>query len=177
MWNRHVILAALTELGEKGRLGRPCRPDEVLDLERRLDVRLPDAYRDFVLRVGDGGPGHGLWPLRRSVRWADRGVYAPRYLATPFPFTSRVPAEYFEDLDEEDHYDEVLTGSMILAELGHGTYFRLVVTGSASGQVWRDEVRGERGLIPGLDFGDWYVNWLRRLGVLKGMPAGRRRLV
>ncbi|GAA4300999.1 SMI1/KNR4 family protein [Actinomadura luteofluorescens] len=180
MWNRQVVLAALASLGDKGELGPPCRLEELLDLERRLDVRLPESYRDFVLRVGDGGagPGHGLWPLRRSAKWADRGVYAPRYLATPFPFTARVPGERFEELDEHADYEDALTGSMIIAEIGHGAYFRMVVTGASPGRVWRDEVRGLRGaLTPGLDFADWYANWLLRLGALKGTPAGRRRLV
>ncbi|MFA1542277.1 SMI1/KNR4 family protein [Actinomadura monticuli] len=180
MWNRHVILAALASLGDKGELGPPCPLDHVVDVERRLDVRLPSSYRNFVLQVGDGGagPGQGLWPLRRSIRWADRGVYAPRYLATPFPFTARVPGEYFDDLDEGGHYDDLLTGSMIIAEIGHGSYFRMVVTGPTSGQVWRDDVRRPGGsLSPGLDFADWYTNWLKRLGALAGTPRGRRRLV
>ncbi|MEU9838452.1 SMI1/KNR4 family protein [Actinomadura sp. NPDC048032] len=179
MWNRHVILAALATLGDRGELGPPCRSEDVLDLERRLDVRLPDSYRDFVLRVGDGGagPGHGLWPLGRSARWADRGAYAPRYLATPFPFTARVPAERFDELDEHGNHEDALTGSVIIAEIGHGAYFRMVVTGAAPGRVWRDEVRAPGGaLTPGLDFADWYANWLVRLGALKGTPAGRRRI-
>jgi len=175
MWNRHVILAALALLGDKGELGPPCQLEHVVDLERRLDVRFPESYRDFVLQVGDGGagPGQGLWPLRRSARWADRGVYSPRYLATPFPFTARVPGEYFDDLDDDD----LLTGSMVIAEIGHGSYFRMVVTGETCGRVWRDDVRLGGSLSPGLDFADWYTNWLQRLGVLKGSPRGRRRLV
>ncbi|MCP9952931.1 SMI1/KNR4 family protein [Actinomadura madurae] len=180
MWNRHVMLAALALLGDKGELGPPCRLDHVVELERRLDVRLPESYRDFVLRIGDSGagPGQGLWSLGRSIRWADRGVYAPRYLATPFPFTARVPGEYFDDLDEDGHHDDPLTGSMIIAEIGHGAYFRMVVTGATRGRVWRDDVGLPGGaLSPGLDFADWYTNWLQRLGVLNGPPRGRRRLV
>ncbi|QKG23135.1 hypothetical protein ACTIVE_4776 [Actinomadura verrucosospora] len=80
-------------------------------------------------------------------------------------------------MDDYGHHDDALTGSMIIGEIGTHTYFRLVVTGPARGQVWRDEVAANGDLIPGLDFADWYLNWLRRLGALKGSQTGRRRLV
>ncbi|NDU75807.1 SMI1/KNR4 family protein [Actinomadura sp. DSM 109109] len=178
MWNPPVILSALSLLGDKGVLGPPRRLDDIVELEQRFDIRLPETYRNFVLQIGDGGagPGQGLWSLRRSIRWADRGVYAPRYLATPFPFTARVPGEYFDELDVDGHHDDLLTGSMIIAEIGQGAYFRLVVTGATRGRIWRDDVCLPGGaLSPGLDFADWYTNWLQRLGVLNGTPRGRRR--
>ncbi|GAA2456259.1 hypothetical protein GCM10010191_89540 [Actinomadura vinacea] len=180
-----MILAGLASLRERGPLPRegfelrpPLELEYVLALERSHEVRLPESYRNFVLQVGDGGAGphHGLWPLHRSARWVGHGPpYGPGYLAIPFPFTTRVPAECFDELDDDGDYDDVLTGSMIITEIGCGAFFRLIVTGPASGQVWRDEVSVGGALVPGPDFGEWYLSWLRGVGAVKGTPTGRRR--
>lgn len=65
-----------------------------------------------------------------------------------------------------DHSD-LLTGSMIIAEIGCEAFERLVVTGPAGGQVWREELQFDGGaLTPGPDFRKWYLRWLRRLGAI-----------
>ncbi|WP_433476797.1 hypothetical protein ACQPZP_06885 [Spirillospora sp. CA-142024] len=145
LWNRDEILAGLASLGERGGLGAPWRLEQVLDLEGRYEVRLPESYRSFVLEVGD-----------------------------------RVTAEALDDEIGDRHidYDDLLTGSMIIADIGCGAFERLVVTGPAAGQVWREELRfGGGALTPGPDFGAWYLSWLRRVGAVKAPPGLRRRLV
>ncbi|MFA1545275.1 SMI1/KNR4 family protein [Actinomadura chokoriensis] len=190
LWNRDEIIGGLASLAESGPLPRdgyelrpPLRPEAVLAVERGHGIRLPESYRSFVLEVGDGGAGphHGLWSLHRAAGSAGVGPpYGPGYLATPFPYTRRVTTKALDDEIGARHmdYDDLLTGSMIIAEIGGGAFMRLVVTGPAAGQVWREELPFDGGaLTPGPDFGDWYLRWLRRVGAVDAAPGGRRRLI
>ncbi|MFF5421759.1 hypothetical protein ACFY8K_37000 [Streptomyces misionensis] len=55
--------------------------------------------------------------------------------------------------------DYSVAGTLVLGEIGCGTFARLVVTGTDAGQVCLDD-RSWGGLTPGPDFHDWYTAWL-----------------
>ncbi|MFB7594674.1 hypothetical protein [Streptomyces sp. NPDC056160] len=57
---------------------------------------------------------------------------------------------------------KLVTGSMIISDMGCGAFVRLVVTGAASGQVWFDTLATDDTLTPGPAFGDWYQAWERQ---------------
>lgn len=71
----------------------PLTPEELAELEGQVGVRLPEGYREFLLRVGAGGagPAHGLFPVVKEAdgRWRWRGdgarLTALERLAEPFP--------------------------------------------------------------------------------------------
>ncbi|MFI0352397.1 SMI1/KNR4 family protein [Actinomadura sp. 9N407] len=176
LWNRDEVLAGLASR-EDSYLRPPLPLEDALAFERRNGIILPESYRSFITEVGDGGAGpeNGLWPLHRSARWTGREpAYGPGYLARPFPYTRRVSAESFEAMDDVEDYEDALTGSLIIAEIGCGAFIRLVATGEASGQAWRDTVDQGGALTPGPDFGEWYLRWLRPGERTTG---GRQRLV
>ena len=56
--------------GHGMRLEPPLPEDEVAAIEARLGVALPEEYRGFVTRVGDGiaVPGYGLFRLASALR-------------------------------------------------------------------------------------------------------------
>ncbi|MFJ5234854.1 SMI1/KNR4 family protein [Kitasatospora sp. NPDC088391] len=114
-------------------------------------VALPASYRSFLSTVADGGAGphHGLLGLAEDVdeEEALHDVRAeclrPGFLARVF-----VPAA-----------ERSMEGTLVLGEVGCGTFSHLVVTGPDAGRVWYDDqVWGAR--TPGPDFRDWYTAWL-----------------
>jgi len=165
-WNQNEIRARLMVLAgddpsrHHGRyeLGPVLSKEQVRRFEQRYGVTLPESYRSFVTTVGDGGAGpyNGLWSLSRAYGPEDEAWW-PGFLATPFPHTLAVgPDSLGDDYDQ----DELVTGSMILADVGCGASARLVVTGAARGQVWFDHLGIDSTLEPGPDFRDWYLGWL-----------------
>ncbi len=148
---------------------------EVAAFETRHRVTLPDAYRSFVLEVGNGGAGpyYGLFPLDGdglAGPWREER-FRPGHLATPFPHTRawnpdhHVPAPGrpgpANSMTEDEYFDDRwTTGSLVIAEFGCGAFHRLVVTGPARGEVWFDDRGSDGGLTPEADFRTWYDTWL-----------------
>lgn len=147
-------------------LGRPCRVQEVESAERQLGIRLPDAYRCFLLNIGNGGKlyYYRLYSLSESLSQMD-GLPS-----RVFPFVGLQDA----DLEAErgllaDREDYGLDGAVRIYHGGCTMYDLLVITGSQAGTLWFDgredgtrpipyvwpltEPRGKQGR---LDFLDWF---------------------
>ncbi len=146
-------------------LNPPLAENVLTSVEGTFGVRLPEDYRYFMLRIGDGGagPGAGLAPFEDAYNdevWTQRGdIRKPFPLEEPWkpdrgmPRTDRIPAP-----------GEVNDGCLVLSYDGC-EYVRssfLIVTGKERGRVWDDHtdcVGG--GLEPtGKEFLDWYEGWL-----------------
>lgn len=151
----------------------PCAlEEEVADWERVHCVRLPEAYRRFLLEIGAGGEGppeFGLWSLEcQDPRDAEafRGAFLERELQNSFPFE----AAWRWTPDEERAYQEGCpelrervrlrdVGTLTLGTDGETVFWHLIVTGPARGQVWWSD--GLSALEPrATDFLSWYQDWL-----------------
>lgn len=136
-------------------------------------VRLPETFREFLLRVGNGGmdgpPYHGLVPLRLCP-WRE-GDHTRRYwvdlpdLARPFPFKQRwfhaeqVPEEVAAGSDQS-LAEQTSNGCLFLGEDGCGADWRLVVSGPCRGTVWYADHLGVAPTKPKRDFLQWIEDWL-----------------
>jgi hypothetical protein len=122
------------------RVGPPIAPARLDELERDLEIRLPDEYREHVLAISDGGAGpyHGLMPLDHPIQLAAaRGTFGP---GAPYQ------------------------GVVGLTHLGCGYVAFLVVRGEHRGQVWLDA----RGSGDGVfriddDFRAFVLEWIDTL--------------
>ncbi|HEY3608838.1 MAG TPA: SMI1/KNR4 family protein [Pseudonocardiaceae bacterium] len=152
-------------------LGPALSVSQVAAFEEPQGVTLPAAYREFVLAVGDGGAGpyYGLFRLDGSdMRPDDRAErMRPSFLATPFPHVeawnpNASGPDSAEWMNDDEYFDPKWdAGSLIIVHFGCGAFFRLVVTGSARGQVWFDDRESDGGLMPAArDFFEWYQAWL-----------------
>ncbi|MFE7232850.1 SMI1/KNR4 family protein [Streptomyces sp. NPDC057596] len=140
--------------------------DTVAGFERKYGIELPGSYRSFITTVSSGGagPAYGLYEFGSSawLRWQED----LHLLAVPFPHTGpflpspdrSVCAEHAPG--EEDFSPCWFTGSLVIAEIGCGSFHRLVVTGPRRGEVWTDDLGCGHVLSPGADFYDWYMQWL-----------------
>lgn len=145
-------------------LAPPVSEAVVARFEQDRGFEFPASYRTFITTVSSGGagPAYGLYEFG-SKPWVDQ----QGDLALPFPHISR-----FEPSDErsvcaehapgeEDFSPCWFTGSLVIAEIGCGSFYRLVVTGQSRGQVWTDDL-GIDALKPGPDFHEWYMHWLEQ---------------
>ncbi|ARF80928.1 SMI1/KNR4 family protein [Kitasatospora aureofaciens] len=186
MWDVEGVRARLRELAEadpryrrfganrhRYRLDPPVPEPEIARFEAAHGFELPSSYRAFITTVGGGGagPNYGLYRWG-STTWArlqtDLGPDWADHFAVPFPHTERF--QPWPELEicarhtpDDESFDPCwFTGSMVLSELGCGGFLRLVVTGEARGQVWSDDLAYDKGLNPGPQFRDWYLDWLAR---------------
>ncbi|AUG80733.1 hypothetical protein CFP65_6062 [Kitasatospora sp. MMS16-BH015] len=146
-----------------GYLLRPPLPEGTLrSFEQGHGITLPPSFRSFLEDVADGGAGpyYGIVGLTEEVDEEEAlhdlradGLRAD-FLSTPFPHTEACPGP---GKGGTDRYS--VTGTLVIGEIGCGTFSRLVVTGAHAGQVWIDD-QIWAGLMPGPDFRDWYEAWL-----------------
>ncbi len=133
----------------------PCLSEaEVENLEAKYKITLPNEFREFLLKVGNGGagPGYGLIGID-SVELAKIELLGSDFLSSPFCLDGE-----WNDLDllqnrngdsPDAYYDSKLVqGSLLVAEYGCGIEARLVITGTQSGKIWIDDRVGEGGIYP-----------------------------
>jgi SMI1/KNR4 family protein SUKH-1 len=118
----------------------PLSQEDIRSFETRFGVILPDEYRQFLIRDGDGGafgPRYGLLPLGTlPPHWSEVHDYSTR-LRRPFPLEA---AWVWEDEPEAPdlgrRMESVDDGVLLLGEEGCGARWILVVTGTRAGEVW-----------------------------------------
>lgn len=177
--------------GDKGPkyLLNPCMTlEEVEAFEAQHAVRLPEDYRCFLLRLGNGA-------ANRGVPYALNDAARGRLLARPFPLVAAyapgelqaILKEYQQELQEisddlhqyNPHELHELIADQLYEWTSHGALRLewspdrsdlLVVTGPEHGKIWFQE-RFDRGSIrpAGMSFLDWYeaglaeqMHYLRR---------------
>ncbi|WP_331127114.1 SMI1/KNR4 family protein [Longimicrobium sp.] len=194
--DRRMLEAALDRIADKVRRARerdlrpfgaesrgipdirpPLSPGEVAAVEARLGVALPEEYRGFITRVGDGGagPAYGLFSLAAALREAKADAH-PQVLAIPFPhvqtynpdedpeviaFWDRADAGEVSDDEQRLQGAREAGGTLPLCDEGCGYLHLLVVTGPTRGTMWVDSRGADAGFIPlNVTFLDWYERWI-----------------
>ncbi|MGW2729588.1 SMI1/KNR4 family protein [Streptomyces sp. NPDC001494] len=170
-WNgvsvRSRVAAMALEDPERRRFGaahhgyrlQPLLPEGAFrSFEQLHGVTLPASYRDFLGTVAGGGAGphYGLLGLAEEVddeealRDFRTECLRAGFLTTPFPHTTDRPGP-----GRGGDADYSVAGSLVLSEIGCGTFSRLVITGTNAGQVWLDD-RSWGGLTPGATTVAWH---------------------
>jgi hypothetical protein len=109
---------------------KACLPRAELEaFEGSIGITLPDDYRDFLLRFGNGGagPGYGLLSLKEAIH--EFGNDPLQSLARPF-----IPPRSARTKVDDRAYPE--DGLFPLAHMGCGHMWMIVVTGEARGAIW-----------------------------------------
>lgn len=114
--------------------GRTLPPTPSLSASHSIPLRVKNACSTILKPAGTNfRAGCGCGPFPHSTHWP-----GPR---------------------RGGDADYSVTGTLLLGEMGCGTFSRLVISGSNAGQVWLDD-RSWGGLTQGPDFGTWYTAWL-----------------
>jgi hypothetical protein len=109
---------------------KACLPREELHaFEGSVGTTLPEEYRDFLLRFGNGGagPGYGLLSLKESID--ESGNDPLQSLARPF-----IPPRSARAQVDDRPYPE--DGLFPLTHMGCGHMWMIVVTGAERGATW-----------------------------------------
>jgi hypothetical protein len=155
------------------RVHAPLSEETVREFETRHRIALPADYREFLLRVGNGGAGpfYGLFKLGEMddgfeyAPWAEGDGFVG-VLRQSFPHAGpwndlSEPPDYDEsrgnDSKSEEEYDRQykawervywnpanINGAIPICHLGCAFRQWLVVTGREAGNVW-DDLRADQG--------------------------------
>jgi hypothetical protein len=153
-------------------LSDPLDPAVVEAFERTYEIHLPAEYRFFLLQVGDGGDGPGLYmrplgaPFDDSMPWDEGDIYRGpdepnEFLHNPFPHTGPIY------IDPQSATRTTTAGALFLFDQGCALWDLLVVNGECAGQIWLDRLADGQGLYPEIDddgrpigFAQHYCRWL-----------------
>lgn len=128
-------------------------------------IIIPEEYREFILKVGNGGEGppfYGLYSLYESINATlKQNKDCKESLSKEFPFS-----EYW--VWEDEGYTPIVKskiklakqGNLILGEEGCGMYWTLIISGKDRGQIWNFADVGIQPCAPRLNFIEWYEYWL-----------------
>jgi hypothetical protein len=159
---------------------------EVSDFETQNGVQLPSDYRQFLVRVGNGGAGpyYGLFALGEADDGFDFGPWDDFIgeLSEPFPhdrpWNDIIDKPEYKDDDEEfdtliETFDQryrdprQVNGAIPICHLGCARRQWLVISGPEAGNIWCDDRADYKGIYPlqtpgqnRVSFFEWYRNWL-----------------
>ena len=185
----HELNHLRTRLEEIGRaskrfhLNRCATPDQVADYERKSGIILPEAYREFILQIGDGLQIDDGWETNLGVKsragrlwiaplFAENNTLPTRY----FVETSLVifPFRFWEDGENSElHQWRSLTGhEMIESDIGlslgltgrnwDSRWVVLIVRGAERNKVWFPSAacghHYQPSELPFLDALEWMIN-------------------
>ena len=144
---------------------------EIAKFETKHRVTLPEDYKFFITKIGNGGagPGNGLLPIEK---WS----YGLRDVESDFlsiPFFNGVEKNWRMSSKLDDPYfsNKYVSGSIRISDYGCGIHYMLVITGNEKGNIWVDD----RANIDGIykvyheddedntkpeTFESWYTTWL-----------------
>ena len=157
------------------KLNKAKSENELLEFEETYGIKLPDGYRAFLKRIGNGGAGpyYGLEPLENSTSddldrpsvkdWIDP--------SKPFKLIEAWNENGEEEtaFDEEEYFSkELLNGVLKISNFGCGISLILIVNGAEYGNIWVDDRGNDQGIYPDpyfknngrINFLDWYEYWL-----------------
>lgn len=154
------------------RVNPPISEEALRRFESEAGVELPEGYRGFLLKVGDGGAGphYGLYPLSETWQYTDnlvvRGTAVPRsMLAQPCPFDGSEGELKYDDpnwdtlISPHEHYP--WQGTLVIGDQGCTYHTMLVVSGRLRGCIGGLDVDGGPPWFPPQrDFLSWYEDWL-----------------
>jgi len=165
-----------------------CLTEEYIrNFEENHKISLPEEYRNFLKRVGNGGagPSYGLLPLERFYYLGELAIRLyknynkegftlseidPNFLSKPFPYTSDWENMIDDEADILDSKDENINtfnydiqGTIALCDHGCGLFNILVVSGAERGKVWFEfRIEGHGMGRVSDSFINWYEGWLDR---------------
>lgn len=181
------MMCDMSLIAEKARrsdikLNPPIAPATVELFEQQAGVSLPEDYRDFLIKVANGGRMPCmLVPLEHwnALYWIEDPE--PSILAQPCtlkPGYGEMGKQWLEHAggsDWEQRWDsnqwDPMSGTLAIAEIGCGLFYSLIVTGPYRGRIfsWGDHIHNPPIFCHEDSFGPWINSAFDQ--AIKGGPA------
>lgn len=158
--------------------------DTLLNFEKTHNITLPEDYKEFLTKIGNGGvgPAYGLETFENGL-FDDLDYKRPNSLlnpSKPFPHTKPWNEEFVSTVNEEEENEEeyerqysefsknLMDGVLAISNFGCGISLNLVVNGEEYGNIWTDDRGNDGGIYPSNELGNkdritflnWYELWL-----------------
>lgn len=135
----------------------PClEPAKIKSFEERYNLKLPKEYTAFLMQCGDG------FDSKYTLSSLEQTVFEPSCLTKKFNFREAWIWENESNTSEARICSATQNGQLQLVDMGCGRTFRLIVSGSAKGEVWEMTDVGIAPYKNGCDFLDWLDDFLDR---------------
>ena len=136
----------------------PCLTEEkIVSFEENHSIQLPQAYRMFLKRVGNG------CNMMDDCQLNDLESCPCQELSKPFlleKFWIWEDDERNADVIKADMQNKVYRGNMELINIGCGISYNLIITGKCQGEVWNFTDVGVQPCCERQDFLGWFELWL-----------------
>ncbi|MEG1026476.1 MAG: SMI1/KNR4 family protein [Flavobacterium sp.] len=157
--------------------------DTILNFETTHNITLPNDYKEFLTKIGNGGigPAYGLEKFENAL-FDDLDYKRPNSLLNlrvPFPHTKPWNEEFIPTVnmaDDEEEFErqysdfsrDLMNGVLSICNFGCGISIKLVINGLEYGNIWTDDRANEGGIYPSYELGNkekitflnWYELWL-----------------
>ncbi len=159
-------------------LGKPVNLEEVIRFEEHYNVDLPEAYKTFITKLGNGGSGDygGAGPYYGIFELGDFGYMEPnsKYMSAPCVIDSSITEKkwkaltVFEEkldrnsLEYDRKYQMLFSGLMFIGTMGDSGQMMLILNGKDTGRVVYINQDLYLPIVKG-QFLDWYEEWLDKI--------------
>lgn len=142
--------------------------EEVEKFEKKYHISLPEGYKSFLVKIGNGGDGpptHGLVSLglegKDWTKWTKEKYANSQKLNQDFPFEDCwIWEDELETPEKKNRMIQIYQGCLYLGTDGCGIDWMLIVSGKERGQIWQFTDVGIQPCAPKRDFLSWYEYWL-----------------
>lgn len=163
-------------------VGETVSINQISDFEKEYNLELPEAYKEFLLNIGNGGishsdsaagPYYGIYSLGKNT---NEFIYenTKSYLKEDCKISPKMSNKFWSDLNKnieenddisEEEFDlelgKIFSGLLPLGSQGCTYYHALVLNGKFKGRVVNvDSDRQKPHFTFEPNFLDWYERWL-----------------
>ena len=131
----------------------PLSLEDVEFFERQHNIILPNSYRNFLLKVADGGIIIDGFPLLQLSKLVINDT-----IHKDFPLTDYWIWE--EEYEDNSKRETMQYGNLEMIDIGDCQTWNLIISGLCAGEMWFFTDVGVQPACPRRDFLGWFEYWL-----------------